>query len=103
MKFVIAFVMGALCGAATLVYLSCMAVGKMADEEAEHLRWGRTRADWFRGLNDEDLAAALLEFTDSPFCKDIQECADRLDRDEEIPERECIACVLRYIQEVPDR
>lgn len=103
MKYIIAFILGVLCGAATLIFLSCMIVGKMADQEAEHLRWGRTRADWFRGLNDEDLAAALYDFTGCPFCKDNQKCADRLDTDIAIPQEECIACVLRYIQEVPDK
>ena len=103
MKYTIAFILGVLCGAATLIFLSCMIVGKMADQEAEHLRWGRTRADRLRGLNDEDLAAELLDLTGCQFCKNIQESAERLDRDEEIPEEECIACVLRYIQDVPDK
>lgn len=38
MKYVIAFLLGAVCGIAAFVFMSCVAVGKMAEEEEQRLR-----------------------------------------------------------------
>ena len=38
MKYVIAFVLGAVCGIAALIILCCVAVGKMAEEEERQLQ-----------------------------------------------------------------
>lgn len=38
MKYVIAFILGAMCGIAAFVFMSCVAVGKMAEEEEQRLR-----------------------------------------------------------------
>lgn len=42
MKYVIAFILGAVCGMAAFIFLCCVAVGKMAEEEERQLRerWG---------------------------------------------------------------
>lgn len=38
MKYVIAFILGAVCGIAAFIFLCCAAVGKMAEEEDQRLR-----------------------------------------------------------------
>lgn len=38
MKYVIAFLLGAVCGIAAFIFLCCAAVGKMAEEEEQRLR-----------------------------------------------------------------
>lgn len=38
MKYVIAFLLGAVCGVAAFIVLCCVAVGKMAEEEDQRLR-----------------------------------------------------------------
>ena len=38
MKYVIAFLLGAVCGIAAFIFLCCVAVGKMAEEEDQRLR-----------------------------------------------------------------
>ena len=38
MKYVIAFILGAVCGIAAFIFLCCVAVGKMAEEEDQRLR-----------------------------------------------------------------
>lgn len=38
MKYVIAFLLGAVCGIAAFILLCCVAVGKMAEEEEQRLR-----------------------------------------------------------------
>ena len=38
MKCIIAFLLGAVCGIAAFIFLCCVAVGKMAEEEDQRLR-----------------------------------------------------------------
>lgn len=38
MKYVITFILGAVCGVAAFIFLCCVAVGKMAEEEDQRLR-----------------------------------------------------------------
>ena len=59
-----------------------------------------SRADLIRAMSDEELAAALYHFGDSPFCRNLQECEEMLDQDIEIPDEKCIGCALRWLQEV---
>lgn len=60
----------------------------------------RTRADKIRQMRDEELAKALYQFGNEPFCHNDPECARMLDTEEGIPECNCISCALRYLQEV---
>ena len=59
-----------------------------------------TRADRIRAMSDEELAKALYHFGDAPFCRNLEECKNMLDSDTEIPDEKCIACALRWLQEV---
>lgn len=59
-----------------------------------------TRADRIRAMNDEELARALYHFGDSPFCRNLKECAEMVNQDITIPDEKCIGCALRYLQEV---
>lgn len=45
MKYVIAFILGAVCGIAAFIFLCCAAVGKMAEEEEQRLREMRQGVD----------------------------------------------------------
>ena len=58
-----------------------------------------TRADQFRVMSDEQLAAALYFNADCVWCRNEQKCGKRLDAGEHIETGECIACVLKWLQE----
>ena len=45
MKYVIAFLLGAVCGIAAFIFLCCASVGKMAEEEEQMLREMRQGVD----------------------------------------------------------
>ena len=59
-----------------------------------------TRADRIRAMSDEELARYAYQVGDTPFCRNLKECEEMLDKDIEIPDEKCIACALRWMQEV---
>lgn len=59
-----------------------------------------TRADRIREMSDEELAKLLWTYDAAPFCRNAPECKEMLEQPEGIPDEMCIACALRYLQEV---
>ena len=60
----------------------------------------RTNADRIRSMSDEELAHMLLQVDGyATYCKNIDKCIERVDRGEDIPDSECEACILRWLQQ----
>ena len=64
-----------------------------------------TYAERIRALTDEELAAAILQYTYGSvdpshwFCKGKKECGDLMDADKEIPDEMCKACILEKLRQ----
>lgn len=63
-----------------------------------------TNADRIRAMTDEELAKRIYwwqyeGFVGIQFCQRRPECIEAIDRDDDIPDENCIACMKRWLQQ----
>ena len=61
-----------------------------------------TIADRIRAMSDEELANRMYRYhagSDAiPFCKNLPECGKMMDEGSEIPDENCIGCMLDWLK-----
>ena len=66
------------------------------------MKTGNPVADRIRAMSDDELAMALLKINDKgltiPFCKDLPECIKRMENGEDIPDGQCVKCMMEWMK-----
>lgn len=78
------------------------------DDEPDYIGWcpmgpckreTPSRADLIRRMTDEELAGKIYDLMGDKYCKNLPECGEMLDNNQEIPEEKCKDCLLEWLKQ----